>query len=78
MSSGLTTTDRLIIALGEEPWSSARELADEVDAPLVTVCAVLQALVHRGVVTRRKGERGGPERRVYRYQLIGEVPEHLL
>lgn len=78
MSDGLTTTDRLIVALGEEPWSSARELAEEVEAPLVTVCAILQALVYRGIVLRKKGERGGPERRVYRYQLVGEVPEYLL
>ena len=78
MSEGLTTTDRLVLAMEAEPWSSARELADEVGASIITVCAVLQELCRRGVAMRQKSPRQGPTRRVWLYRLAGEVPEHLL
>lgn len=77
MSDGLTLTDRLVLAMDAEPWSSARELADETGGSLISVCAILQELARRGVAERQKSPRQGPTRRVWLYRLVDLVPEHL-
>ncbi len=77
-AQGRTLTDRVVLALAEEPWSTARDLADELGARQVSVACILLDLYMRRRAERVMGRRRGSRQRVWSYRLVGAVPEHLL
>jgi len=77
VSDGYTKLDRVWLALHEEPWSSARELADDLDIPSSYVCHALQQMRFRGLVVRQKVRPPQVERTHWIWRTVGEMPEHL-
>jgi predicted ArsR family transcriptional regulator len=74
---GLTKLDRVWLALHDEPWSSARELSDELGIPSSYVCHALQQLRFRGAVVRQRVRPPKVERACWIWRTVGETPDHL-
>ena len=76
-ASGLTKLDRVWLALHDEPWSSARELSDELGIASSYVCHALQQLRFRGLVVRQRVRPPKVERACWIWRTVGETPEYL-
>ncbi len=73
---GRTLTDRVWLALDAEPWSTAKDLADELGARPSSNSTILQTMVTSGRAERVRSRRNSSVARVWSYRIVGNV-EHL-
>lgn len=75
-ANGRTLTDRVWLALDAEPWSTAKDLADELGARQSSISNILQNMVTCGRAERMRSRRNSSVARVWSYRLVANV-EHL-
>lgn len=74
----MTHTDRILVALAAEPWSSAADIRDDVGGTASSVSRTLRRLYEEGRAERQLARHPRGARRVWLYRFVGTVPEHLL
>jgi DNA-binding MarR family transcriptional regulator len=58
--------------------STAKDLADELDARPSSISSILQNMVKCGRAERVRSRRNSSVARVWSYRIVATVPEHLL